>query len=290
MQGLNSPDAITSTGLAHIFTRRHSGLFDQAKQKWQSLDITSHFYIVGITILLFWFLGTPFSKEPFSGFRNALMWAGNALFAAGFLFWVIPLLKAKWKTKAGKWIISILHAAVLFLAIIPSRILVADALGLPPQDFEMTVATLTILIYVPLWVVLVAACTSMVGLLLLLPLLVVGLLSPILAVDGLLRLSPRCRSVIQLKWNLICQSAWKFYGHGVGAMVICLLSWHAVDESNTWIANPTLIKWVAYISDFQFAPSYPGIDKAKRLRLHENNVVSYAERDDWNIKITVDRV
>jgi hypothetical protein len=76
----------------------------------------------------------------------------------------------------------------------------------------------------------------------------------------------------------------------VGAMVVSLLSWQAIDEGNSWISDPTSIKWVAYVSDFQFAARYPGIDPNKRLRLHENGVVSYAEQDGWDIKITVGEV
>lgn len=108
--------------------------------------------------------------------------------------------------------------------------------------------------------------------------------------DEFLKLLPRCRSIIKPKWNLTQEFAWKFYGHAFGAFVISWLAWLAYDETNPWISNPTFIKSVAYVSDFQCAANYPGIDQDKRLRLHENGVVSYAERDGWDIKITVDSV
>jgi hypothetical protein len=55
------------------------------------------------------------------------------------------------------------------------------------------------------------------------------------------------------------------------------------------LRNPAVIKWVAYSADFQEAYRYPGVDEGKRIRLHENGVVSYAEIDGWNINITVGR-
>jgi hypothetical protein len=48
-------------------------------------------------------------------------------------------------------VVSLLHGLVFFLSIIQARIFVAEALGLPPQDFDLTVGFFTVLFYLPLW-------------------------------------------------------------------------------------------------------------------------------------------
>jgi hypothetical protein len=45
-----------------------------------------------------------------------------------------------WHSSFGKLAITFLNGSVLLADVIYARLLVADALGLPPQDFDMTVA------------------------------------------------------------------------------------------------------------------------------------------------------
>jgi hypothetical protein len=53
-----------------------------------------------------------------------------------------------------------------------------------------------------------------------------------------------------------------------------------------------LVREIAYVADFQEVSAYPGVDTNRRLRLHENGVVSYAYavEQGWDIKIVVDKV
>jgi hypothetical protein len=51
-----------------------------------------------------------------------------------------------------------------------------------------------------------------------------------------------------------------------------------------------IVRAVAYFADFQQASLYPGVDVNRRLRLHENGVVSYAEERGWDIVISVKKV
>jgi hypothetical protein len=38
------------------------------------------------------------------------------------------------------------------------------------------------------------------------------------------------------------------------------------------------------------ASAYPGVERDKSLRIHENGVISYAEEDGWDVIIKVDFV
>jgi hypothetical protein len=51
-----------------------------------------------------------------------------------------------------------------------------------------------------------------------------------------------------------------------------------------------VVRAVAYFADFQQVSLYPGVDVNRRLRLHENGVVSYAEERGWDIVISVEKV
>jgi hypothetical protein len=51
-----------------------------------------------------------------------------------------------------------------------------------------------------------------------------------------------------------------------------------------------IVRVVAYFADFQQVSLYPGVDVNRRLRLHENGVVSYAEERGWDIVISVDKI
>ena len=65
----------------------------------------------------------------------------------------------------------------------------------------------------------------------------------------------------------------------------------------TWDLYPTVteslkpaVRALAYKADFQQVSLYPGVEVSKRLRLHENSIVSYAEERDGDIVISVEKV
>jgi hypothetical protein len=65
----------------------------------------------------------------------------------------------------------------------------------------------------------------------------------------------------------------------------------------TWQTYPAVteslkpaVRSLAYIADFQQVSLYPGVDVNRRLRLHENGFVSYAEERGWDIVISVEKV
>ena len=74
-----------------------------------------------------------------------------AVFATGFLVWSWPLLKEAWDTLAGKITVAVVNLFVLILSTILARKLVAESLGLPPQDFDLTVHFFVLLLFVPSW-------------------------------------------------------------------------------------------------------------------------------------------
>jgi hypothetical protein len=94
-----------------------------------------------------------------NGFFSFTLTISSLLFGFGFLSWMMPWLREKWQSTLGKWMIGVLHAVILFFAVIPSRNLVGKVLGLPPQDFDMTVSIFALVLYPLLWVLLLSITT-----------------------------------------------------------------------------------------------------------------------------------
>ena len=69
-------------------------------------------------------------------------------FACGFFCWLAPIVYRRWHTPYATLIKLIIHGAVFLLTIVPARFVV-ESLQLPPQDFDLTVSVLTIILYIP---------------------------------------------------------------------------------------------------------------------------------------------
>jgi hypothetical protein len=209
-----------------------------------------------------------------------MLLSGFMVFGISVVLWVWPWLLWFSNSLIGKLILTWLHAVVLWLSIFSSRTLVAETLGLPPQDFEMTVTACVLLFYIPLWVCVFGGLAVFLGSIVLFfamfafgPFdILVSMLYPELA-------AKQERFVLQ---------GWARVLGVFGIMVVVALPWKQ-DLPFKKSLEP-LIRGIAYVADFQEVSAYPGVDTNRRLRLHENGVVSYAEEHDGNISICVGRV
>ncbi|TSJ82526.1 hypothetical protein FG002_022205 [Chitinimonas sp. BJB300] len=90
---------------------------------------------------------------PYTYFLVTLSYIG---FIVGFLVWFKPsYYKIKERT-IGKLAINITHAVAILISLIFARIQVADALGLPPQGFELTVSAVALIFYLPALAIIVS--------------------------------------------------------------------------------------------------------------------------------------
>jgi hypothetical protein len=235
--------------------------------------------------------------DAFSG-RRVEHWTlagysiSGALFVAGFLVWIAPQLKLAWQSPAGRFLLTAAHATILFLAIPIARDFAAEALGLPPQDFDLTVAVLTLELYPSLWVL---AC-AFAMLLMFAGLLALSCISSLASWPLLIRAYLFViRAPADQSWQAVSRRQNRFVTrtafHAFGAALIAsgaavLWDWH----TRFLMSHPDLIRWVAYFVDYHRAPLYPSIDIHARLRLHENGVVSYAVPRDGGVRIIVKRM
>jgi hypothetical protein len=69
-------------------------------------------------------------------------------------------------------------------------------------------------------------------------------------------------------------------GGVVGAIATIVLLASTFDGYFAMInRNGGMIKWVAYIFDYQSAERYPNIDHARRVCFHDNGIISYESLD-----------
>ncbi len=185
-------------------------------------------------------------------------------FAAGFTVWCFPVVSKIWRHAVGKVLILVVHLFVLLLATALARIIVTSAIGLPPQDLDLTVAFITFASYLPVWSFLVSIIAAIVTI----TQFVTGFISMVL--------------------NRPLLKVMKVFARGFGALglitIFATLNQFAILNEK---ALHSIIKRVAYWSDFHNAYRYPGIAESERIRLHENGVISVAHEENGEIQVLI---
>lgn len=220
-------------------------------------------YLVGfIFVVFFTFAGAAFPTLLVT--KLVLVILASLAFAIGFLVWSWPMVRKSWAHPAGRILIVILNLIVLIFAAILARNVVASALGLPPQDFDISVSFMALLFYVPAWSIVLS--------------IVLGISSIFLYFIGLM-----AGTIDHTGKKTI-----KLLGHSMGAFAICFFSYSGFDLINrneTYLYS--VVKWVAFFGDFQNANKYPNIAASERVRLHENGVISSATVENNEVVIRV---
>jgi hypothetical protein len=230
--------------------------FTSMHRAYQVHTLSFAVLLVGTTVALF----SPGSKIAL----QALMLLSSFGFAIGFSIWCRPYVTKVWAHPIGKALVTTLHVLVLILATAFARFVVASSLGLPPQDFDLTVGLITIVFYIPAWSIVISVLLGSIAILW----EIVGLLSVYFT-----RSSGRVA---------------KCFAHMAGSLAICFFSGSVYQFAmNNEASLHPLVKWVAFFGDFQSAPLYPGIREGERIRLHENGVISVADFKNGNIEIGV---
>lgn len=265
---------------------------ERLRSKWRKLPTPYRTYVVATLLAVIGFTRIYLGIKD-SWFFDAAIWISAILFGVGFVLWIRPWLQDKWKTTHWKLTLAGIHTAILFLAVIPSRYFVSKALDLPPQDFEATAHIFAVELYPALWFLLLSVALFAVSLIFFL-LTVLCMMSSYPFINDMLLLASKLLSSQSKMRSFVESGRDRFisraFGHVMGAMFVAIAAGAVWDlHARFLLDNPNVIRWAAYATDFYQAKNFPGVDSSKKLRLHENGVVSYAEPDGWDIKITVGR-
>lgn len=253
------------------------------KRKYAETPAPYRFYIASLVSLS---LGQVLSEVwRKSAFETGATIA-SALIICGFLMWCLPAarwMRDIWERPFGKTPIVLLHVLVLLLATSLSRFAVSDALGLPPQSFDLTVGFLALVFYLPAWMLVASIIFMIFGFLLSIAVLIV-----ILVVGSIQTLTPLLKVV---GFNYSPTRNWAmalFHSAGAIATGLALLATYSflTEKYQPWILST--IRFTAVKADFHTAPNYPGVSPAERIHPLENGYVAYARvRDDKSIVIGI---
>jgi len=220
--------------------------FKEAGATYQAYIIASFLGLLGLIV-------TSKSLAIHSGYGFAAFGASLAGFAFGFIAWSLPWLRSMWHHTIGRTVILILNVLVLLLSTAPSRNIVASAIGLPPQDFELSVGFVALAMYSVAWCFVVAIPIGMLAI--------------------AFQLAAFFQSLLRGSLN---RTAARNFGHFLGAFALLMAIALVADGYSTLQqrAYPA-VRWIAFFSDYQAAPAYPGVHADERIRLHENGVISF---------------
>lgn len=215
------------------------------------------------------FLGLSVATTLFPSARqvlNTLVVVASHGFLVGFITWAWPAAKARWETMMGTIAKAIIHVLAILIATAVARYQVSMAMGLPAQDFELTVSFVALLLYLPALAFILS--------LLLAPSFLFGLVLLLVAVF---------RENEMREGRVLTGVA-----HVIGAVGLSIYAgqffhWSAQDKPDAHMA----VRLLAAVVDYQPSSLYPGIKKGQRVRLHENGVVSAIDLNKEGIVVLV---
>jgi hypothetical protein len=206
------------------------------------------------------------------------------VYAWAFTLWVKPYIERVRANEFGKLSIKIAHAFVLVIAIVFARHVVANAMKLPPQYFDITVSFVALITYIPAYFIFLTVAS-------------IVFFSSMLILAGTVIVFENVIRAISVPW--VGKVAWidqysmkmkaivlKAFLHAIGAAAVGILG--AVFINGILTIAPYangVIRSLAYIADFQPAGIYPGVPIDARIRLADNGVVSVARKTSNGIEI-----
>ncbi len=210
------------------------------------------------------------------------------LFGAGFLTWLFRTVSQWWKSAAGRSAIVLFNGAVLLLAVGPARTIVANALGLPPTDFDLTVGICVLLLY-PM-VALVILMMAMAGLS---ALLLLAAMVPDRTWDAVewwtattLRVVFAVREPPDLLEMIEERTSLAVIAHFFGCAIVAAAVGTIIAQAREPVIEP-VVRNIAYLTEYHELSGYPGIDGTRPAKIHAGAMVSYARRvGTWDVEIS----
>lgn len=232
------------------------------KGRWNQL------YFIAILIFI---IGILFVK--LIGFPNSLVFFSFFVFEIGFLWWLIVVFKDFKGFKYLKPFIFLSQLAVVWLANVFARNLIASTMGLPPTDFDATLALLTLIYCIPSIMVVTSTLLALIG---------VGVWCVYTLRFGFLIFKDRFMESFSL-----------FHVMGL------VLTLGLLDEAYKAFfvyeqRSSELVKSLAYSSDYYHIPKYmsqfPQLNSHDKVHLHDNGVISKMIKTEDGYQIIVEKL
>lgn len=253
------------------------------KSKYAETPVPYRFYTASLASFVLGLLLSRLWDKAAIDIANTI---SSALIIGGFLMWCLPAarwMRDVWERPFGKTPIVLLHVLVLLVATSLSRFVVSDALGLPPQSFDLTVGFLALIFYLPAWMAVAAVIFMIFGFL-----LTIAVVIAALAIGSVQILAPLLK-VVGFNYSPTRNSAMALF-HSAGAIatgLVLITSYSFLTETyQPWILSA--IRFTAVKADFHPASNYPGVNPGERVHPLENGYIAYARvQDDKSLVIGV---
>lgn len=238
-------------------------------------------YGVGSIILLFYALCHKLI------YSEVILFIGLLIVEVGFVIWAIQFYKNNIMGRFSYTLFfGIVNLFILWLSNAYAQELVVASLGLPAEDFGLTLHLLVLLCYIPAAMVVTILLFFIVYLLLsvLLTLkmsrdIVYSFIYPFLVLCGLKK-----REEMVKKDNRMFLH---FFAFGVTSILLASVFSFIVKYQS--LLYPS-IRYIAYFTDYQYIYNYPQIDKNKKIKLHANGIVSTMKGSDQSLKVVVSKL
>lgn len=208
----------------------------------------------------------------------------------GFTIWILPKAIAMGNSKIGVAMLVCLQALMIPICLAMARKIIADAVQLPPESFDATVALISVLLIPVAWAVFII--TLIVAISLALTVVAAIIVSAIFLLQTLSTVLPFVAA--NNRFHGWCATLYSYQNRTVermtGAFVVALVICGLMAGYGALVLDRPTVRFLAYLLDFNIAEDYPGVRHGEPMRLLENGLVVYAKRDGFNVKFNVDHV
>ncbi|NAR51821.1 hypothetical protein GPS64_14195 [Acinetobacter haemolyticus] len=238
-------------------------------------------YVVGIILLVVYAL---FHRLIYS---EILLLLGVLVIEVGFVSWAVQFYVNKIKGKPFyTFSFGIVNLFILWFSNVYAHELIVKSLGLPAEDFTLTLHLLVLICYIPSAIVFTILAFFLVyfliAILLMFKMLIELLNSfihPFLVIFGLKEVN----FIAKKDHKLILH----FFAWGITSLfLIGIFEFIVKNQSLTY----PIIRYIAYLADYQQLHNYPQVDKDMKIKLHENGFVSTMEGSGQNLKVIVKKM
>lgn len=236
------------------------------KNKYRSIATPHRIYILAFTSYI---AGSILYIQTGHIPPTTTMIISACLFTIGFTIECTP--KLKWlylhREKPYCKLTFILINILIILAVTAqTRSLVANALGLPPQTFDLTVSFLSFALYIPACLLAIACILLVTGIGIFITIVAIAATNEIISVLNIFNLK-----IVKLR--LPIKSSTSFMGLMITSLVFMVGSEHLSQQLEPLIKSS--VKYVAVGVDFHPAQNYPGVSANELVHPLENNFIAF---------------
>lgn len=220
-------------------------------------------------------------------YSEVFLCIGILIVEVGFVIWAIQFYKDKVMGRSFyTFLFGILNLLILWLSNVYAQEQIVASLGLPAEDFGLTLHLLVFICYIPAAIILTILMFFIAYLSLSICLIfkmskdvLYSFIHPFLVLIGLRKME----YVVRKDHRLFLH----FFAFGITGILLTSVFLFIVKHQSSFYPS---IRYVAYVTDYQYLYNYPQINQNKKNKLHANGVVSTMEGSGQSLKVVVSKL